>query len=152
MFFEFGCLWVHVEPTLRLLRWEWKETVSSEDFQVAFKSLLAYSNSHQVKNWLADISHMPSVGTDEQAWLSETWLEQFAALGIEHIAFIQPVNLHNQLVLESVLTDGRRYLRTEVQFFSDILAALDWLTPSPCQAEHLEQQWKEVKRCLPRYE
>lgn len=92
---------------------------------------------------------MPSVGTDEQAWLSEAWLTRFAELGVDRIAIIQPINLHNQLVLESILTDGRRYLRAEVQFFSDVPAALDWLASSPVQAQQLEQQWEVSRICLP---
>ncbi|WP_188557916.1 hypothetical protein [Hymenobacter glacieicola] len=134
-----------MEPTLQLLRWEWYGPTSTGEFQAVFKKLVVYSKRHQVTSWLADVSRMAPVGTDEQAWLSEAWLAEFATVGIQSIALILPLGLHNQLVVENVLTDGRRYVRAEVQFFSDIPAALDWLAPTAAQAQALEQQWEVVK-------
>ncbi|UPL49345.1 hypothetical protein [Hymenobacter sublimis] len=106
---------------------------------------MAYSKRHQVTSWLADVSRMAPIGTDEQAWLSEAWLAEFATVGIHSVALIMPLGLHNQLVVENVLTDGRRYARAEVQFFSDIPAALDWLAPTVAQALDLERQWEHAK-------
>ncbi|UYZ61932.1 hypothetical protein [Hymenobacter weizhouensis] len=98
----------------------------------------------RVTGWLADIAHLPLVSIDEQAWLSDVWLPQFAGLAVRTVALILPLGLHNQLVLESVLADSRRYPCAEIQFFSDIPAALDWLTGSALLAEQLERQWEQA--------
>lgn len=144
MFFVFDSAVAQLEPDLGLLRWEWVGAANGKGFQTTFETLIECSMAHHVTQWLADISLMPPVGTDEQAWLSEEWLERFALAGLTRLAIIEPVGLHNQLVVENVLADGRRYVRVEVQFFSEIEAALDWLVASSEeQVHHLEQQWRQ---------
>lgn len=149
MFFVFDSAVAQLEAGLSLLRWEWVGPAGGRSFQATFESLVQCSAAYRVRQWLADISLMPPVGTDEQAWLSEAWLEQFAALGVTCLAIIEPKGLHNQLVVESVLADGRRYTRLEVQFFSEAEAALDWLSSSDEQARQLDQQWQQGKTSQP---
>ncbi|GAB3300274.1 hypothetical protein [Hymenobacter tenuis] len=88
---------------------------------------------------------MPPVGIDEQAWLSEVWLAQFASLRVRHLALIQPAGLHNQLVVENLLADGCRQVRADVQFFSDSAGALDWLLPSALVISGVEQEWQQAQ-------
>ncbi|WP_139924816.1 STAS/SEC14 domain-containing protein [Hymenobacter sp. DG01] len=145
MFSALNSVAAQIEPDFQLIRWEWAGPIVREDFRAAFEKLVACSTAHGVTRWLADISRMPPVGIDEQAWLSEMWMEQFAAAGIRAVAVIEPIALHNQLVVESILADGRRYTRTEIQFFSDIPAALDWLAGSDQQAQQLEARWEQHK-------
>lgn len=113
-------------------------------FQLAFNQLLEYSVEHKIRRWLADAAIMPPVGSSEQAWLSEEWLPQVAQRGLmlSNLALVLPTSLHNHLVVESVLNDGRRYLNTNVQFFSDTTSALDWLTQSPTTMFALEDEWR----------
>ena len=144
----FNSLQIQLEPTLQLLRWDWAGPMYTTGMSAAFERLLIYSRQYQVRRWLADVSNLPLVSTDEQAWLSEFWLPQFMALPIRALALVLPINLHNQLVVESLLADGRRQFRADVQFFSDIPAALDWLTPTAPVAEQLENEWQ---RALPHW-
>ncbi|SNR76301.1 MULTISPECIES: hypothetical protein [Hymenobacter] len=141
-------LYLQVSSPLHLLRWEWHDLLSYDRFRAAFKELLVLSNNYHITNWLADLSTMPLVGTDEQAWLSDEWLPEFARLSIQHLAIIQPPTMHNQLVIESVLSDGRRCNNADVQFFSDIPSALDWLTSSSSVATQLEQEWLANTRMI----
>lgn len=149
MFFAFDSLLVQVEPSLQLIRWEWQGAISLAGFQQAFSELMRCAATYGVTRWLADVSHMAPVGPDEQQWLSETWLEQFVALNASHIAVMLPVTVHNQLVLEALIADGRRQSSADVQFFSDIPAALDWLTSAAPLAHQLEQQWQQRYWALP---
>ncbi|MDU0370995.1 hypothetical protein ACFPAF_11365 [Hymenobacter endophyticus] len=134
-------------PNLHLLRWDWQEPLSAAGFRAAFNRLLLQSQQLRVTHWLVDVSHAPVVGFEEQAWLSELWLPDFAELPVRTIALVLPTNLHNQLVVESVLADGRRLVRAEVQFFSDVVSALDWLTESDEQAAaQMEQEWQRTTK------
>ncbi|WP_426490090.1 hypothetical protein [Hymenobacter sp. 102] len=139
----FNSLLTQLEPSLQLLRWDWHGSLTTGSFQAAFEHLLHESRRYHVTRWLADVSHLPLVGTDEQAWLSENWLPRFAALQVQEVALVLPVSLHNQLVVESVLADGRRHIRADIQFFSDVPAALDWLTAADTPlVERLEREWQ----------
>lgn len=144
MVHAFDSLQIQLEPTLQLLRWDWAGPMHTAGVPAAFERLLVCSRQHHVRRWLADVSNLPLVTTDEQAWLSGVWLPQFLLLPIRTLALVLPINLHNQLVVESLLADGRRRVRADVQFFSDIPAALDWLTPSAVTAEQLENEWEQA--------
>ena len=144
MFCVFESLYLHSEPELGLLRWEWRGPLTADNLRSAFEQLLVSSQQCRTTGWLADVAHMPLVSIDEQAWLSDVWLPQFAALPVRTVALLLPISQHNQLVLESILADGRRHVRLEVQFFSDIPAALDWLTNSAVLAGQLEHQWSQA--------
>lgn len=137
-------LFVQIEPSLELMRWDWRGPLTQAGFERAFEQLLECSHRYGIRRWLADVSRLPLVGTDEQAWLSEHWLPRFMLLGVHTVALVLPVSLHNQLVVESVLADGRRRFRAEIQFFSDVPAALDWLTASTDSlVADLEQAWQQ---------
>lgn len=139
-------LYVQVHSGLSLLRWEWRGPMSLPRFQVAFNQLLAYSLRYKVQRWLADTASMPPVGNSEQTWFSDEWLpqaeQQGLGLGLKSFALVLPTNLHNQLALESMLADGRRYWSIDVQFFSDTTTALDWLTKSSAVITALEDEWR----------
>lgn len=149
MIFTFDSILLQVVTTCKLLRWEWQGPIIYAGFQRAFEQLVLSTRQYGVTSWLADMAHMPPIGTDEQAWLSEVWLMHVASLRLRRIALIMPLHLHNQLVLESVLADGRRYMLADVQFFSDTIAALDWLTSSEKLAIQLEQVWQQQRPLQP---
>ena len=140
----FGALLVQQEPSLQLLRWAWAGPLHTVGLRPAFEQLLTCSRGYKVRCWLADLSGLPPVSTDEQAWLSEVWLPQFALLQVRALSLVMPVDLHNQLVVENLLHDGRRQFQADVQFFSDTAAALDWLTSSETVAEQLEATWQQA--------
>lgn len=147
-------LLLHHDQGLRLLRWQWQGALSPEQFRTAFYYLLEISEKQRIRRWLADTAGMPLVGIDEQAWLSETWLPLFAQLQVSDVAIILPTSVHNQLVIETVLADGQRYECGEIQFFSDAVSALDWLTNSSGRGPELELEWQqkydgEVKKSNP---
>ncbi|MCB2409340.1 hypothetical protein [Hymenobacter lucidus] len=136
-------LFLHHDQGLRLLRWQWHGSMSSEQFRTAFYYLLEISDKQKIRRWLVDTTTMPVVGIDEQTWLSETWLPRFAKLQVTDVAIILPANMHNQLVIETVLADGQRYECGEIQFFSDITSSLDWLTNSSGRGPELELEWQQ---------
>ncbi|TGE20441.1 hypothetical protein E5K00_20810 [Hymenobacter aquaticus] len=150
-------LFLHHDKGLRLLRWQWKGAMHPSQFRSAFFFLIELSEKQDIRRWLVDTSDMPMVGIDEQAWLSEEWLPRFAELKVTDIAIILPASMHNQLVVETVLSDGQRYECGEIQFFSDSTSALDWLTNSSGRGEELEAEWayqhqaeiEKYKRGLP---
>jgi hypothetical protein len=129
-------------PELQLLRWEWRGPMSLRLFQIALGELLIFSIQQESSCWLVDLAAMPPLGLDEQEWLSELWLPCAKFLPLRHLALVLPFNLHNQLIIESVVHDGRQYFNARTQFFSDTAAALDWLTGSDALITNLEHEWQ----------
>ncbi|GGF16836.1 hypothetical protein [Hymenobacter cavernae] len=123
------------------MRWQWQGPLSLLRFQMALERLLLFSRQNKARQWLVDISKMPPLGNDEQAWLSQRWVAQFARCGIQNLALMLPDDLHNQLAMEHVLDSGRCYTQVNVQFFGDFPAALDWLSKSSDDVQRLEHEW-----------
>jgi hypothetical protein len=123
-------LCLQYDISMKLLRWQWRGILDLPKFQRAFEGLADFSRQNRISGWLADTSDMPIVGIDEQAWLSEKWLPNFARLGVSKIGLVLPLSLHNMLVVEHLVYDAQRHLPGHVQFFSDTAAAFDWLTDS----------------------
>jgi hypothetical protein len=134
-------LLLQLQTDLNLLRWQWRGTMQLSGFQLAFNQLLNYSLRYGITHMLADTSTMPPVGVHEQAWLSEEWLPRARAMRLQHVALVLPAGLHNQLVVENVVHDGRFYLNTQVHFFSDDHSALDWLADGEAVVAAMEQEW-----------
>ncbi|OUJ73781.1 hypothetical protein BXP70_12450 [Hymenobacter crusticola] len=108
---------------------------------MALERLLLFSRQYKIRQWLVDISQMPPLGNDEQAWVSQRWVAQFARIGVSNLALMLPDDLHNQLAMEHILDSGRCYTQLNVQFFADFPAALDWLSKTPEDVQRLEKEW-----------
>ncbi|WP_086594388.1 hypothetical protein [Hymenobacter crusticola] len=129
------------DPQLQLVRWQWNGPLSLLRFQMALERLLLFSRQYKIRQWLVDISQMPPLGNDEQAWVSQRWVAQFARIGVSNLALMLPDDLHNQLAMEHILDSGRCYTQLNVQFFADFPAALDWLSKTPEDVQRLEKEW-----------
>jgi len=134
------------DSQLQLARWQWRGPLSLLRFQMALERLLLFSRQHRIRQWVVDISQLPPLGDDEQAWMSQHWVLQFARSGVSNLALMLPDDLHNQLALEHVLDSGRCYAQVNVQFFADFPAALDWVSKTPEDVERLDQEWFEAIR------
>ncbi|HEX8428764.1 hypothetical protein [Hymenobacter sp.] len=136
-------------PRLRLLRWAWHGPMSLSKFQLAFGELMVFSLQQGANRWLIDSASLPPLGPDEQAWLSDFWLPCTEHLGLRHLALVLPGDVHNQLIVDSVISDGQRYVKANIQFFSDASTALDWLTGSTTLMRDMELEWRAANafRC-----
>ncbi|SHI34332.1 hypothetical protein SAMN02745146_0594 [Hymenobacter daecheongensis DSM 21074] len=142
MILRVDSLYFQYDISLRLVRWQWHGSMDLLKFQRAFEGLADFSRQHHISKWLADTSDMPLVGFEEQVWLGEQWLPQFARLGVYKIGLVLPLKQHNALVVEHLMFDEQHYMPSSVQFFSDAAAALDWLTDSAPGIAALEQEWQ----------
>ncbi len=100
-----------------------------------------FSLEQGANRWLVDSASLPPLGLDEQAWLSELWLPCAEHLKLRHLALVLPGDVHNQLIVENVISDGQRYVKANIQFFSDTSTALDWLTGSATLMRAMELEW-----------
>lgn len=141
MLYLHDSLILQLQPDLRLLRWQWRGPMQFAGFQLAFNELLNYTVRYGITHMLADTSTMPPVGVQEQAWLSEEWLPRSRIVVLQHLALVLPGSLHNQMVVENVVHDGRFYVDTQVHFFSDDHSALDWLANEELVVIGLEEEW-----------
>lgn len=142
MVYQLSCITVFYDTDLRLLRWQWIGSFNDIAFREALQQLLELARNLHPYRCLVDTSSLPAVSLATQQWLSDEWLPHYQKLHIQMLAVLLPSNLHNQLALESMVADARPAVRCDMQYFTDELAALDWLALTDEEyAARLQQQW-----------
>ncbi|MGV3504974.1 MAG: hypothetical protein ACO1O1_14790 [Adhaeribacter sp.] len=76
---------------------------------------------------LLDIRHLQAISYDNQQWLLETWMPEFAGLQVHKIAIIQSLDVYNGMVVEDLLRNLPQSPACEVQLFADYEACLAWI-------------------------
>lgn len=143
MVYRFSDVTALYDTDLRLLRWQWVGSFSDEVFQEAMQQLVQLTQHLHPYRWLADTSSLPAVSPATQQWLSSEWLPNYQKLHIQMLAVLLPSDLHNQLALENLVATARPAARCDMQYFSDALAALDWLALLDEEyAARLQRQWR----------
>ncbi|MBC6610278.1 hypothetical protein H8B15_05070 [Hymenobacter sp. BT507] len=142
MIYRFPCVTVLFDANLRLLWWKWVDASKDVAFKEVFEQLLQLSDELKPFRWLADVSSLPAVSLIHQHWLSESWLPQYRRLHIQALAILLPSSLHNQLALENLVDNALPTTHCDMQYFTEVLAALDWLAlmDEECAAQ-LHRQW-----------
>lgn len=142
---ELNSVLIQYETSPRLLRWQWHGPVSDRLVMEGLGELLRFAQPRRPYYWLADVSNMAPIGANAQQWLNDTWLPRFVHLKGTRLAIILPQNIHNQLVLETMLASPRYGGTCDIQYFSDTLAALDWLVDAnDSHVSYLEEEWQKA--------
>ena len=142
MMYRLPCITALYDTNLRLLCWQWIGSFNDAEFQHSLLQLLQLTQHLHPYRWMADVSVLPAVSPAMQQWLSNEWLPHYRKLHIQMLAILLPSDLHNQLALENLVADANPSARCDMQYFSDALAALDWLTlMDEDYTAQLQQQW-----------
>lgn len=116
---------------LSMLRFWWPETANLDQMQPLLISVLRTIRRYQAQQLLLDMSHMPTVDEKVQKWLQNTWLPRLRHCGLRRLALLLPTSTYNMILVESMLwASVQEHLPYEVQYFTELPAALEWLTDS----------------------
>ncbi|GAB2772649.1 hypothetical protein HNQ93_000797 [Hymenobacter luteus] len=114
-----------------MLRFWWPEAV--ESFQVAslLTDVLKTVRRYQAHQLLLDLRQIPLLDAESQRWVEASWLPRLRSCSLRRLALLLPTDTYNRLVVESLLwVSAHESLPYEVQYFTELPAALDWLTNS----------------------
>jgi hypothetical protein len=125
---QFDSLVLFHDPALRLLYHRWQGQHNMHRFRPAVEYVQGLLRRYAIESWVIDLNGLPNLGLEDQVWLSDEVLPAVAPLlDLRQLALVLSPNMYNQLAAESILHSGSRQLNFDVQFFSDSIAALDWL-------------------------
>jgi hypothetical protein len=125
---HFDSLVLFHDPTLRLLYHRWQGQHNMHRFRPAIGYIQTLLREHAIESWVIDLNGLPNMGLEDQIWLSDEVLPAVAPLAdLRQLALVLSPNMYNQLAAESILHHGQRHLNFDVQFFTDSVAALEWL-------------------------
>ena len=105
------------------------------------KPVLASIRRHAARQLLLDLRALPPLNQNMEQWLRVAWLPRLRAVGLRRLALLLPADRHNLRVIEGLLwASAEQSLPYEMQYFSGLAAALDWL--SDAELPSAERDWR----------
>ncbi|RSK50937.1 hypothetical protein [Hymenobacter rigui] len=103
-------------------------------------TLLRAIQRRQARQLLLNIQQLPLLDQAMQEWLQTSWLPRLRRSGIHRLALLLPDDIYNRMVIEGLLwASTHQVLPYEVQYFSELAAALDWV--SDAEMPTTETDW-----------
>jgi len=132
-------------PELSFLRFQWNpQQRGLEGLREGLTTVVQLLEQGTVRTILLDMNELPSLGLEEQFWLATYWIPHVSVPSLQHVALVLPTkNMYNQMVAESLIRVGRPFIHYDIQFFTDVSSALDWLlSQQPGASAATEAEWQ----------
>jgi len=130
----------HSEP-LSLLRINWAAGRDMSQLREALTRVQAVAQRLGIRRCLLELDALPDISAYDQAWLAVQWIPSLMQLPLQQVVImLSPRRIYNHLAVEGLLLAARPFIKFDVQFFSQPVAGLRWLTEySPLVPELLEE-------------
>lgn len=137
------CIRLHYDAEAQLLHYAWCGDLSSgKTLRPALEVIAQLAPQLQIRQCLLDTRFLPPISIEDQFWILHSWLPRVCLPTIECVAVIVGERDYNLMVIESLLRAGRRFIRFDVQLFSDLDAAFDWVVDGHEEAtSRLMAEW-----------
>ncbi|MDF7813229.1 hypothetical protein [Hymenobacter sp. YC55] len=143
--FSSSYLYIHHEPKLHSLELEWRGRTQGDELRVGVCKGLEFAQQHQIRAWIANMTHMHVICPEDQAWLKVEWLPRLRPLGIEFLAVVISTDALNRLCVHNIMCESEQdgHAPLETVYFSSAQDARDWVRQA-CEGSSLP--WIERRR------
>ncbi|MBC8084882.1 MAG: hypothetical protein H7Z21_16920 [Hymenobacter sp.] len=133
--FTASYLHIHYESALHSIELEWRDHTRGEELRVGIRRGIQLAQEHQVRAWIANMTHMHVICPEDQEWVKAEWLPRLRPLGIEFLALVISADALNRLGMHNIMDSGGNNGRAtpETVYFSSVQDARDWVRQA-CQA------------------
>ena len=139
---EISELLIQYSGPLNLLRIDWAAGRDMSQFRVAFDQAVALASRMGVSRLLLELDALPDISAYDQAWLATQWLPPVLKLPLQQVVIVlSPRRVYNQHVVEGLLLAARPQIGFDVQFFSQPVPGLRWLTDYSATVPELLAEW-----------
>ena len=136
---------IQYDEALALLRFQWRNPYSLEHYRDAIGYTDTLMRDCRIKRVITDMRGLPTLTMADQMWLATSWFPRVVRRELEFGALIVLDNhLYNQMVAESVIFVSKAFIKFDLQYFSDVPSALDWVTQSAATVPALQQEWEQA--------
>ncbi|TPG64428.1 hypothetical protein [Hymenobacter nivis] len=131
----------HSEP-LGLLRTSWAAGRDMSQFRGALTRAQGLAKKLGVRRCLLELDALPDISAYDQAWLATQWIPNSLQLSLQQVVIVlSPRRIYNQQAVEGLLLVARPFIKFDVQFFSQPVAGLRWLTDYSPLVPELLTEW-----------
>lgn len=129
------------EP-LGLLRTSWAAGRDMSQFRGALTQAQAVAQRLGVRQWLLELDALPDISAYDQAWLATQWIPSLLQIPLQQVVIVlSPRRIYNHQAVEGLLLAARPFIKFDVQFFSQPVASLRWLTEYSPLVPKLLKEW-----------
>ena len=139
---EISELLIQYSEPLGLLRTSWAAGRDMSQFRPTLDRLLALGQRLGTSRHLLDLDALPDISAYDQAWLAAQWLPKVVDSPLKQLVIVlSPRRIYNSQVVENLLVVARPFIRFDVQFFSQPVPGLRWLSDYSPLLPELLAEW-----------
>ncbi|UOG74148.1 hypothetical protein MTX78_18750 [Hymenobacter tibetensis] len=137
--FSASYLRIHHEPKLRSIELEWHAHLQPNEVRTGFQVGMQIAEQRQVQAWIANMTHMGPISSEDQEWIVANWLPRLRLLGLKFLAIVVSDDARNRLSIHNIMSasEQKGYTPAETVYFSSAQDARDWVYQSCCQPTSL---------------
>lgn len=125
-----------------MLRVEWCSGDDMRALRASAEKLLRMELQMGVRHLLLNVNTFPDISVYDQVWLGSHWMPGITRLPLERVVLINHRGrVHNQMAIDSLITLARPLIQFDIQFFTQPLAGLQWLSNYSERLPALLAQW-----------
>jgi hypothetical protein len=122
---------VYLYSTTQILHVEFMGTVPSLVYRETLEWALSFIHKNQLHACLYNRKNLQSLPFSDHDWVAEDFLPQLLQSPIKKIAILESTDSLQQLHLGNMVYASYSSLSFEVQYFTEVDIALQWLCPTP---------------------
>lgn len=139
---EISELLIQYSEPLSLLRTSWAAGRDMSQFRPTLDRLQVLAQRLGMSRYLLDLEALPDISAYDQQWLATQWLPRVLELPLKQLVIVlSPRRVYNSQVVENLLLVARPFIRFDVQFFSQPVPGLRWLSDYSPLLPELLAEW-----------
>jgi hypothetical protein len=113
------------DECLRSVLVVWKQYATHTQIQFVHENILRLTQEHGASRILGDDTALPTIASEDRAWIVENWMPRAVAAGLRFVASKKPDAYFGRLSVAGIQSGAPAGLM--MRSFDDLQSARDWL-------------------------
>ncbi len=133
---------VQHDEALHLLRVEWAGGRDMSRLRQALRQLQQLAIRLHITHVLLGLDSLPDISAYDQIWLGTHWLPRLQQMPLQQaVVVLSSKQVYNQHAIETMLMMSKINFNSDIQFFTQALAGMHWLTDGSARLPALLAEW-----------
>ncbi|ALO16924.1 hypothetical protein [Salinivirga cyanobacteriivorans] len=116
---------VSYDPDLKLGKIIWKKKTPTEEYRHAFTTLLEFSKTHDVDNFLSDIRNQGVVAPENRKWFESEMLPKAIKAGLKRAGSVFDGNVFKKYYMNMIIKVSNKF-GMPLKLFNSEAEAIEW--------------------------
>ena len=136
---------IQYDETLHLLRTDWSGNKRMQQLRPGLTQIQDLARRLRITHALIELNGLPDISAYDQIWLATHWMPTVLRLPVQQVVIVlRADSVYNNHAIEAIINPLRPFIKFDIQFFSDPVQGLHWLTDSSPRIPSLLAEWTEA--------